>query len=127
MLQRLNSLPAVPIALIALVVALAAIVLVSQATSTTPPLVEQGGTTINVPMSPGLQGAFFVCENAEGGVKSDVFEVLPVPPRPAYEYVAELGPDHLRWVDSGDNRVAIFNGTTMVLDDATIKCFRDSR
>lgn len=89
----------------------------------TPPATEE--TNIIVPQSPGLQSAQTVCE--DGAITSGEFEVLPVPPEPVYKYVAELGPDLLSWVDSGNNRVALLNGQAIVLDDEVIECFRDSR
>lgn len=124
-IQWLNDRPTIPIAIIAVVLVIIVLVFLSSAVNQPIPGADDGGTKIIVPQTAGLQSAALVCKN--GNPQSQVFSVEPPPLEPVYEYVAELGADHLRWVDSGNNRVAIFNGETIVLDDQVISCFRDSR
>ena len=92
-------------------------------TDVTPLSDDKTTQKIVVPQSPGLQSAERVCK--EGAIQSR--EAMVEPPDGRIEYVAELGPDLLYWVDSGNNRNALLNGQGIVLNDEVLRCFRASR
>jgi hypothetical protein len=125
-LKLFNALPSLPVSIVAIMVAMLAIVVASNATNTAPPLVvTDDGPRYIVPESPGLVNALEVCEK---GVKdSQEFGVIPPPSTPVYEYISEFGASKLRWVDSGNNRVAELDGSIVVLSDEVMQCFRKSR
>ena len=117
MLQRFNALPATPIALVAVALALFAVYLALPEIGIDSQPAED--VRVVAPASPGLARAIDICKF--GAVSRRLIDEGD-----GYRYTAIFGLEVLQWPDAplGRNPLALVNGEAVTLSDEVMTCLR---